>query len=412
MARDSLRIDDWRDPFLPAPIRALNTLPERVARRVAPLDRASLLRAARRSTGLHDFGIQGIEEPLELILSDLRADPKLTPLGRITARTVIGQLLRARLRVEAELARHPEVEERAVAPPIVIVGLPRTGTTHLHNLLSRVPALRSLPLWESIEPVPRPGPGDGRRLRAALRLRQLDYLIPHLRRMHEMEVDLPHEELQLTALAFRSFFFESSFRLPGYRRWYADADHRGAYTYLRRVLQLLQTDPGGERWVLKSPQHLDQLDALCAAFPEAKIVRTHRDPARAVLSLASMVTYTRRVCYRDIDAAEEGRAWATRLEGMLRRSLEQVDRLPPRNVLDVRFEKFVADPVGTVEEVLAFAGIAFEPAARERVERFSREHAATRSAFEHRFEDVGLERSELERRFQFYSDRVGFVASG
>jgi hypothetical protein len=223
-----------------------------------------------------------------------------------------------------------------------------------------------------------------------------------------MQADLPHEELQLSALTFRSFFFEGSFRLPRYRPWYAAGDQRGAYVYLRRVLQLLQSVRMGGRWVLKSPQHLEQIDALHAAFPDAKIVRTHRDPVRAVLSLATMITYTRRVCYRDLDPATEGRAWAERLEQMLRASLEQADRLPPGSTLDVRFDDFVRDPAKTVGQVLAFAGAGagFAATARERVhERLRSEGESRPERFVYRFEDLGLDRDELRERFRFYRER-------
>ncbi len=393
-------------------MRVLNRLPDGVARRLASLDEASLLQAAMRATGLHDFGDAAFREPLQLLLGDLEEDGGLTPLGCITARTLLGQLLRARLRVEDGLARHPEAAQQEVRCPIVIVGLPRTGTTHLHNLLSEVPGLRSLPLWESIEPVARvrgrlPLP-DLRRARTALRMRQLDYLLPLFRSMHPMEADLPHEELQLSALTFRSFFFEGSFRLPRYRPWYAAGDQREAYVYLRRVLQLLQSVRGSGRWVLKSPQHLEQIDALHAAFPDAKIVRTHRDPVRAVLSLATMITYTRRVCYRDLDPATEGRAWAERLEQMLRASLEQADRLPPGSTLDVRFDDFVRDPAKTVGQVLAFAGAGagFAATAGERVHERLRSQDESRSErFVYRFEDLGLDRDELRERFRFYRER-------
>jgi hypothetical protein len=241
-------------------------------------------------------------------------------------------------------------------------------------------------------------------------MRQLDYLLPLFRSMHPMEVDLPHEELQLSALTFRSFFFEGSFRLPRYRPWYAAGDQRQAYAYLRRVLQLLQSVRARGRWVLKSPQHLERIDALRAAFPDAKIVRTHRDPVRAVLSLATMITYTRRACYRDLDPAREGRAWADRLEQMLRASLEQADRLPPGCTLDVRFDDFVRDPAKTVEQVLAFAGTdrgaEVDAAAREGVREHLPAHDASRGErFAYRFEDLGLDRDELRERFRFYRER-------
>ena len=409
----ALRIDDWQAPWLPLPARLLNTLPDRLAARLAPLEEASLLAAARRRTRLDDFGEEGFREPLGLLLGDLAADDRLTPLGRLTARAVFGQLLRTRLRVEDRLTRDPAVASRELPAPIVIVGLPRTGTTHLHNLLSSVSALRSLPLWESVEPVRPPGYPDLRRLRCAVRLRQIDYLIPLLRPMHEMQVDLPHEELQLSALTFRSFFFEGSFRLPRYRPWYAAGDHSGAYRYLRRVLLALQRSGGSERWVLKSPQHLDQLRALSSAFPDSKIVRTHRDPVRAVLSLATMITYTRRVCYRDLDPAAEARSWADRLEQMLRRSLEQAEALPSDRVLHVSYEAFVKDEWATLERVFDFAEVEVDAAARNAIRAHLDGCGLRRPGlFEYRFEDLGLDPGELRERFRFYREHFDLPDEG
>jgi hypothetical protein len=409
----ALRVDDWRAPWLPLPAQLLNAIPDCPSTRLAPLEETSLLAAARRRTRLGDFGDEGFREPLRLLLGDLAADDCLTPLGRLTARAIFGQLLRARLRVEDRLARDPAIASRELPAPIVIVGLPRTGTTHLHNLLSRLPALRFLPLWESVEPVRSPGCPDLRRLRCALRLRQIDYLIPLFRRMHEMQVDLPHEELQLSALTFRSFFFEGSFRLPRYRPWYAAGDHSGAYRYLRRVLLTLQRSGASERWVLKSPQHLDQLRALSSAFPDSKIVRTHRDPVRAVLSLATMLTYTRRVCYRHIDPMAEARSWADRLEQMLRRSLEQAEALPRNRLLDVSYEAFLKDEWATVERVFDFAEVEIDAAGRDAI----RAHLnacglGRRGLFEYRFEDLGLDPGELRERFRFYREHFDLPDEG
>ncbi len=404
------RIEDWDAPQLPAPARLLNTMPAHVATRLLPLDEAHLLAAAQRRTGLADFGDEGFREPLRMILGDLEGDELLTPLGRATARTLLGQLLRARLVVEDRLRRDPSLAHLDVPAPIVIVGLPRTGTTHLHNLLSRVETLRSLPLWESVEPLRPPGARlpDLRRARAAARLRLLDSLLPLMRRMHEMEADLPHEELQLTALDFRSFFFEGSFRLPTYRPWYASKDQTCAYLYLRRVLQALQAGEGPRRWVLKSPQHLEQIRPLKAAFPDVRIVRTHRDPVRAALSLATMITYSRRVPYRGIDPRAEAALWVDRIEQMLRASLEQAREVPSDQILDVRFDAFLADPEGTVARVLDFAGLELDARSRGAVRAHLAAHSQGRHGrVDYDFASLGLDPHALRERFRFYSDAFG-----
>jgi len=403
-------IEDWDCPKLPPPARLFNTLPSALATRLLPLDEASLLEAACKRTGLRDFGDESFREPLRMILDDLEADDYLSPLGRITARSIFSQLLTGRLTVEDRLKRNPAIRSLEVPAPIVIVGLPRTGTTHLHNLLSKVSSLRFLPMWESVNPLPVSRPRlplpDLRRQSNAMRLRMIDYLMPLFRAMHEIDVDLPHEELQLSAMDFRSFFFEGSFRLPTYLPWYVSSEHSAGYHYLRGVLQVLQDVGGDGRWVLKSPQHLDQLGALTSAFPDARIVRTHRDPVRAVLSLLTMVIYARRICYRDLDPAAEARVWVDRLERMLRDSLEQADRLPTEQILDIRFEEFIKDPVQTVERVLAFAAVDLDRSSREAIHTHLASHTRARHGrVAYEFEDLGLDPDELRERFRFYRER-------
>jgi hypothetical protein len=406
------RIDDWSDPWLPLPARAWNHVDPTLAAHLVPLDEASLLRAARRRTGLADFGGDDFRAPLRMLLRDLNADPCLTPLGRVVARSVLGQVLTTRLCIAHELA---EMGTRPLAPvraPIVVVGLPRTGTTHLHNLLSRAPALRFLPMWQSVMPFRAPGLRrrlpDLRRVHSTLRLQILDRLMPLLRTMHEMDTDLPHEELQLCAPALRSFFFESSFRLPTYQPWYASRQHPEAYAYLQRALALVQRDDPTRRWVLKSPQHLDQFGELLAAFPDAVIVRTHRDPARAVLSLITMLLYARRACYRDTDVAADARHWVARLEQMLRDSLAAQAPVAEERIIDVEFDAFVADPTGTAARVLEFAGVEVDRRTRAALDAYHRANPRDRHGrIEYDFASIGLDEGEVRERLGFYRDRIG-----
>lgn len=398
------RIADLAAPRLPAAARAFNRIPAALAARLLPLDAEKLVRAARRRTGLADFGGEDFREPLALMLEDLRGDERITPLGRVTVRAVLTQVLETRL-----LLRHAERAGRGrdlapVRAPLVIVGLPRSGTTHLHNLLSRVPALQFLPLWRSIVPFRPPGwrgvLPDLRRVHTAARLRAIDFLMPRLRAMHEMEVDEPHEELQLCAPALRSFFFEASFDVPRYRAWYAGRQHYDAYAYLRRALQLLDGGGGKRRWVLKSPQHLDQLPALTAAFPDAVILRTRRDPVDAALSLITMILYSRRAIYRRVDVRREARAWFERLARMLADARAHAEALPAGRVYDVDFDGFVADPVGTVEEILRFGGVDCDAATREALRDYQANHPRNRyGRVVYEYDSLGLDPEEMRDRF-------------
>ena len=190
--------------------------------------------------------------------------------------------------------------------------MPRTGTTHLHNLISQDPSLRSLPYWESLEPVPDPreAPGadgrDPRVVRCEKGLAMVHRVMPLFPLMHEMTADARHEEIQLLAIAFSTMLFESSYYVPSYAAWYKKSDQRPAYRYLRRCLQALQWLRGPKRWVLKSPQHLEQQAALIEIFPDATFVQTHRDPLRITASLCTMIAYGNRMNARRVDPVAVG----------------------------------------------------------------------------------------------------------
>jgi hypothetical protein len=404
------RIHDLASPRLPLPLRAANALGRPFAGRIR-LDPESLLDAARRRAGCEDFGDPGFREPLRVLLGAIEREAGLSPLGRFSTRALLTQLLANRLRVEDTVRRHPELLETPVARPIVIAGLPRTGTTHLHNLVSADPALRHLPYWESMEPVALPGDRDDpapRIARCQQAVRLTDYAMPHFKRMHEMTPEAPHEEIQLLAIDFRTMLFEASYHVPSYRDWYKQHDQTDAYRYLYRVLQVIQhlRGPKPPRWVLKSPQHLEQLEPLMRVFPDAKVVLTHRDPVRITASMATMAAYTGRMQAARVDPRRAGRYWADRIEDLLRGSVDGRAFVPDDQLFDVRFPEFMKDDVGMVERVFAFADQPWsaetEDAIRARMDANPR---GKFGAVEYRLEDLGLDAAERHEALRFYSDR-------
>jgi len=407
------RIDDWDRPWLPAPIRLLNALPPSLASTLFALDEEQLLARARRSTGLHDFGDPDFLAPLRLLLADFRERDHFTAMGRITARAILHQNLCARLCLEERFKQSPAIAQQAIDRPLIIAGLPRTGTTHLHNLLSRIRGLRYLPLWQTLHPAPPPpGRRDRRRQVTRFSMAMTHYILPLLMRMHELEADQPHEELTVCALCYRSFFFEGCFEVPGYRQWYANTTHEAGYAYLRRTLQILQEEgapPGRDgtaRWVLKSPQHLDQLETILTVFPGARLVLTHRDPLRAVISMITMMSYSSRQVYEPLRLREEARAWVDRLEQMLRRSQEQVRRIPPASVCHVDFNEFMADAEGTVRRVCAFADVELDAGSVAAVRAYLQDAVRDRHGrIDYCFADLGLDEDEIRERFAFYALR-------
>jgi hypothetical protein len=419
MPGDAIHIDDLGDPRLPFGVRALNALSRPLAPRLISLDADALVAKARRIAGLEDFGDPAFREPFGVLIESLERDADLSVLGRVATRGLMLQLLTNRLRIEDLFRRHPEIAEEQIERPIIIAGLPRTGTTHLHNLLSQDPALRSLPYWESLEPVrdPRetvsPGGPDPRVARCEKGLDFLHRVMPLFPLMHEMTAEARHEEIQLLAIAFSTMLFESSYYAPGYAAWYKRTDQRPAYRYLHRCLQALQWLRGPKRWVLKSPQHLEQQAALIEVFPDATFVQTHRDPLRITASLCTMIAYGNRMNARRVDPVAVGRYWAARTEDLLRGSIEGRSALPAAQVIDVHFRKFMKDDVATAERVFDFAGHPMSEAARDAIGRYlTANPRGKHGTIDYRLEDVGVDPAERREALRFYSERFDVESEG
>lgn len=411
-----VRIDDLAEPRFSDEARALLDF-MREAGSELTLDPATLMAAAKSETGLDDFGARDFEARLDVLCRAMTAEGGFNSAGIFQQHTLILGLLKNRLLVEDLIARHPEILEEKITAPIVICGLPRTGTTHLHNLISADPAIRALPYWESLEPVlaerehPGVGEPDPRRERTALALSFLDVAMPYFNRMHEMTVDHAHEEIQLLAIDFSTMLFETTAPMPTWRDAYLARDQRPSYAYLQRVLQVLQWSRGGSRWVLKSPQHLEQFPALFEVFPDATFVVTHRDPVSVTTSMVTMLAYSSRLSRDRVDVEGIGAYWADRLERMLRRCADERDVLPAGQTIDVHFDEFMADDVAMVARVYDLAGQPLDDAARSAMRAFMADHPRGKfGAIEYDLTEFGLERSALRRRMDFYTERFGVTS--
>jgi hypothetical protein len=202
--------------------------------------------------------------------------------------------------------------------------------------------------------------------------------------------------------------FEASYFVPSYRDWYRASDQTSAYAYLRRMLQILQWLRGPRRWLLKSPQHLEQLGPLLRVFSDVRIVQTHRDPVRVTASMCTMAAYGLRMSRARIDARAVGRYWADRIESMLRACVADRAGVPARQITDVRFHELLADDLATVERVYRFLGEPLTPPARAAMQAYREEHARGRlGAIDYRLEDFGLAVAERRRALRFYHERFG-----
>jgi hypothetical protein len=409
----AVRIDDLAVPQYSNEVRAILDFMEEAGSQLI-LEPAELMAGARAQTGLEDFGSDDFVERLGTLCDAMHREAGFNGAGVMQQQVFITGLLKNRLLIEDLVGRHPEILDEQIAAPIIICGLPRTGTTHLHNLMSADPALRSLPYWESLEPllpadeIPGPGLPDPRLERTDMALSFLSTALPYFNRMHEMTVAHTHEEIQLLAIDFSTMLFETTAPMPMWRDAYLARDQRPTYAYLRKVLQVLQWARGGSRWVLKTPQHLEQFPALVETFPDATFVVTHRDPVSVTASMVTMIAYTARLTRDQVDVQGMGAYWADRLERMLHRCADERDVLPPDRTIDMHFDAFMADDLAMVGRVYELAGQPLDARAKESMASFMASHPrGLHGAVSYDLAEFGLDPAERRRALAFYTERFG-----
>lgn len=338
-----------------------------------PLERESLNESARRRTGLKDFGDWAFDEALARLLESYETESKLTTLGRISVRELVVSLLENLLYMERERKEIPTVADEPIAAPTFIIGLPRTGTTLLHGLLSEDPANRVPRTWEVMYPSRFPSTPEGieqaRRL-TATRLGWANRLAPQFRKIHPIAPDLPQECIAITAQVFMSIQFHTTHDVPSYEDWFERNSQALGYGFHRRLLQHLQVRRRGGRWVLKAPGHLFALDALLAAYPDAKIVQTHRDPLRVLASMASHATVLRRAFSDQADPKRIAADWSRRWSDALTSFLAVRDRNDDGRFLDIAYEDIESQPLAVVERIYRFLDWPLSEEARRAMQRF------------------------------------------
>jgi Sulfotransferase family len=412
---NDIRITDLRDPQRDETEQATY---EFALSLEVDLDPDSIAAEACTKAELDDFGDTGVLDRLAMQTQAVEEDTGLSGLGRLIVRRRLVGLLVARLRFEDFVARHPHAPRTELEPPVIVVGLPRSGTTHLVNLLAADRRFRSLPWWEAIEPTPVPGEGPDRegvdpRYRRCL----ADYeagkaAAPLASLMHDRHPTVIEEECELVDLDLCSYTLEWHARVPSWRDHYLALDQDAHYAFLRRQLQVLSYLRGPRRWVLKTPQHLEQLGPLLRTFPDATIALTLRDPVACIQSAITMLAYGDRLRRVEVEADDLAASWLDRYEALLRRFVDDLGLIPPERRVDVEFGAFTDDEPATVERILATAGMELTDIARADIEAYGAEHQrghGGRIVYDLRG-DFGLEPDEVRERFAFYLDQFPQIA--
>ena len=373
----------------------------------------TFLDAARAATGLADFGAMDFVERLGVWCQAIEEDEFLSPVGRAGLWTMMLRYACDRLRVEDLVRRHPEILDIEIDRPIIVAGPPRSGTTHLLGLLAADPRLRSLPWWEAIAPIPgendvaTPDDPNPRRTRAEAGWREFEALLPLMGLMHEFSADHISEDIELQALDFSSYLIEWMALVPRWRDYYLGHDQSGTYAYLKKALQVLTFLRGPNRWVIKCPQHMEQLPALRATFPDATYVITHRDPVASIRSTLSMWLYASRVLRTRSDPDEPKAYWIDRYKTLLSRCVRDYDLLAPEQTVDVYFHEWIGNPDPILREIYAKAGLPLDDDTLARLHAY---HAANDPGVKGRVRfdldrDFDISADDIRSQFGFYFDR-------
>ncbi len=375
------------------------------------IDATRLVQRAMGEAGLEDFGGTEWREGLDRLVDSLNREAALTPLGEEILGGRLGMLLANRLRIVGELAAHPDIGDEQVGGPLCVIGLPRTGTTALSNLLAADPQIRSIRLWESSSPVPPPETATERtdpRIHQAEQGLDLMYeAFPRMRSLHFQSPTGPTECQDLLGMDFRTEHFNGMARAPAYSAWVRDCDMASTYRFHRQVLQLLQWHCPPRLWQVKTPVHMLALDELRTAYPGSKFLWTHRDPVEVLGSVCSLIAYTRSWVSDEGDAVELGLEQLDLWSEAVRRALAFRTRMGEECFADIEFDALQSDPVAAIGSAYDRLGMELG-AGRQPVEDWARAHPPHQhGVHEFALEEFGLDADTVRNRFAAYFERFG-----
>lgn len=373
-----------------------------------------MLAEAVEQAGADDLDdTDGFGDRLRAHVAAIEADDGLRQLTRSTLRQRVVRLLRNRLSLTELIKRYPEIESITIEKPFIVVGMPRSGTTHLVNLIAADPRRRALPYWESQEPIPARGEGpdidgiDPRYARAKAEHDALMVSAPIVAAMHDRFPEAIEEEVELLDLDLAGYVLEWHARVPDWRDYYLALDQTRHYGYLKKVLQALTFLRGPQTWILKSPQHCEQLGALIATFPDATVAFTHRDPVAVVQSAITMMAYSDRLRRTSIDPQWLLDYWTDRVHRLLSACVRDRDLIGPERSIDINFHQLNGNAMPVLDELYRRGGVELTPKVRNRFQQYldgnpRGKHGRVRYDLQRHF---GVSAGELRARFGFYFDR-------
>lgn len=358
--------DTFEASRYPLPVRIVNSVASALAKlgirsNFSPED---LIRQARSSTDLSDFGDIRVDEPLSILLNAIEEEAELNFMGQLMARQIVRAALTNRLKIQSRLTANPELLSTEIERPMFIIGYPRTGTTLLHSLLDLGTEHRTLKMYEALSPVPPENPGDPKRdprIKLANKfVGMTHYISAQVPVIHPLSARGPDECLKLIENTFISPHFLLYFQAPTYWHWLKQQSPESftpIYAFHRQQLQLLSQGEGGLKWILKAPIHLFFLEALLKTYPDARIIYLHRDPNAAIPSFCSLLAVSRAMASNRVDLRQIGEFALDLYETSYERSAHALAVMnKPERVCDIDYQSLVDDPVATLFHIYEYFG--------------------------------------------------------
>ena len=372
---------------------------------------SELMDKARAATGLSDFGEDTWQEGLERLIDSATREARLNAAGRAMFDGQAVMLLMRRLEIEDWYARHPEIDDEAIVAPLMVLGLPRTGSTALHCLLGEDPAVRTMRNWEAMSPCPPPEAAtyqtDPRIAVMEAQMAMRDKITPRMKQMLPSTATSPTEDQLTMGFNFVSQIFQASFHVPSYARWlHHEADLVPTFRYVKRVLKLLQWRCGPKRWRLKNPTYSMFVTALDTVFPDARYCMTHRDVANVIPSVADIYFEMGKVVSDEIDKQWMGAINTEFAHLGMQRMIAFREAGNEHRFFDIHFAPFQKDPFPTLQRLYDFLGEEFTPEARARMQAW-RDATPRGQHGKHEYNpaDFGLDTAKLREEFRYYTER-------
>ncbi len=372
------------------------------------LNQTEIINEAKNQTGLEKFGNPLFMDGFEALISSINQEADLNEIGVEAQKHRLIGILANILRIENAFKENPEILEEEIKSPLVIVGLPRTGSTMTHRLLASDPNHTAMLWWEGrypamLEGEQRGNPKDRMEMGKA-EVEAVMQASPDALTIHPWDYKGADEEILLLEHTFFSTVPESFMRLPSYSNWVESQDHIHAYNQLKKMLQYLQwQNPGREnkRWVLKSPHHLGFIDKLLLVFPDSKVIQTHRDPYKTVPSFCSMCANLFEPISNSYDKEEIGHHWANKLAKVLNHCMK-ISKLNKENFLDLEFNKMIKDPISEMTEVYNFIEEDFTDQAENAMKAWKEENQHEMGAHQYSLGEFNLDNSFIDENFSGY----------